>query len=90
MNSDNYKLVFTRNVIKQLKKLDKYQSTLITRWLYQNVDGIDNPRKIGKGLTANRSGQWRYRVGNYRVIVEIEDERLVVTAISVGHRKDIY
>ncbi|MDK6479834.1 type II toxin-antitoxin system RelE family toxin, partial [Enterococcus faecalis] len=41
-------------------------------------------------LSANRAGQWRYRIGNYRVIVEIEDERLVVTAIQVGHRRNVY
>jgi len=90
MSSVNYKLVFAKDSVRQLKKMDKYQSALITRWLYQNIDGTDNPRKHGKGLTANRSGEWRYRIGNYRVIVEIEDERLVVTAITIGHRRDIY
>jgi mRNA interferase RelE/StbE len=86
----SYKLEFTRDVQRALRKMDKHQATLIVRWLYQHVDGTDNPRTFGKGLTANRSGQWRYRVGNYRVIVEIEDNRMVVTAINIGHRRDIY
>ncbi|EOB3475669.1 type II toxin-antitoxin system RelE/ParE family toxin, partial [Enterococcus faecalis] len=77
----SYRLEFTPDVKKQLKKMDKYQATLLTRWLYRNIDGTANPREHGKALSANRAGQWRYRIGNYRVIVEIEDERLVVTAI---------
>ncbi|EET96824.1 type II toxin-antitoxin system RelE family toxin [Enterococcus faecalis] len=86
----SYRLEFTPDVKKQLKKMDKYQATLLTRWLYRNIDGTANPREHGKALSANRAGQWRYRIGNYRVIVEIEDERLVVTAIQVGHRRNIY
>ncbi|WP_368550943.1 type II toxin-antitoxin system RelE/ParE family toxin [Enterococcus faecalis] len=86
----SYRLEFTPDVKKQLKKMDKYQATLLTRWLYRNIDGTDNPREHGKALSANRAGQWRYRIGNYRVIVEIEDERLVVTAIQVGHRRNVY
>ncbi|MFC0757885.1 type II toxin-antitoxin system RelE family toxin [Enterococcus faecalis] len=86
----SYRLEFTPDVKKQLKKIDKYQATLLTRWLYRNIDGTANPREHGKALSANRAGQWRYRIGNYRVIVEIEDERLVVTAIQVGHRRNVY
>ncbi|WP_268914080.1 type II toxin-antitoxin system RelE family toxin [Lentilactobacillus sp. SPB1-3] len=86
----SYSLEFTREAQRSLRKMDKHQATLITRWLYQHVDGIDDPRSIGKGLTANRSGQWRYRVGNYRVICEIEDDELIVTAINIGHRRNIY
>ncbi len=85
-----YRLEFTPDVQKQLRKMDRYQATLLTRWLYQHIDGTENPREQGKALTGNRQGQWRYRVGNYRIIVEIEDDRLVVTAIQVGHRKNIY
>ncbi|MEQ8118621.1 type II toxin-antitoxin system RelE family toxin [Enterococcus faecalis] len=86
----SYRLEFTPDVKKKLKKMDKYQATLLTRWLYRNIDGTANPREHGKALSANRAGQWRYRIGNYRVIVEIEDERLVVTAIQVGHRRNVY
>ena len=70
--------------------MDKYQATLIVLWLYQHIDGVDHPRKFGKGLTANRSGQWRYRIGKYRVLVEIDDDQMVVIAIQVGHRRNIY
>lgn len=86
----SYTLEFSSQAVKQLRKLDKHQAALLTRWLYQTIDGVDNPRKFGKALTGNKSGQWRYRIGNYRVIVEIEDDRMVVTAIQIGHRKNIY
>ncbi|MCI2960648.1 type II toxin-antitoxin system RelE/ParE family toxin [Pediococcus pentosaceus] len=86
----SYHLEFTRDVQRSLRKMDKHQAKLIVRWLYQHVDGVEDPRSFGKGLTANRTGQWRYRIGNYRVIVEIEDNRMVVTAINIGHRRDIY
>jgi len=86
----SYTLRFTHDAQKSLRKMDKHQAELIVRWLYQNIDGIDDPRTLGKGLTANRSGQWRYRIGNYRIIVEIEAENTVVTAINIGHRRNIY
>lgn len=85
-----YKLFFTKDVQKQLRKMGKFQSALITRRLYQHIDGVDGPRKSGKGLTANRSGLWRYRIGNYRVLVDIQDDKMIVLAIQVGHRKNIY
>ncbi len=49
-----------------------------------------NPRLHGKGLTANRSGQWRYRIGDYRLICDIDDDRFVILALSVGHRRNVY
>ena len=86
----SYNLEFSHRFQKELRKLDRYQATLITRWLYQNIDGIENPKSLGKGLTANRSGTWRYRVGNYRVIVEIQETKMIVLELQVGHRKNIY
>ena len=63
---------------------------VVLAWLLKNVDGCEDPRAHGKGLTANRSGKWRYRVGDYRILCEIKDEELVVLAIEIGHRRDIY
>lgn len=83
-----YKLVPTSRFIKQLKKLDKFTQKQITNYLSSHV--TENPRQYGKALTANRSYQWRYRIGNYRVIVSIEDDKLIVTALEVGHRKEVY
>ena len=50
----------------------------------------ENPRAKGKVLVANRTGQWRYRIGAYRVIVNIQDNELIILALEVGHRRDIY
>lgn len=85
-----YNLRFSHDATKELKKLDKFTAKLILDWLYVNVDNTENPREHGKGLTANLSGYWRYRIGNYRVICKIYDNELVVEAIKVGHRRDIY
>ena len=85
-----YRVELTDRVIKQLKKLDKYTSALIIGWIEKNLDGCENPRIHGKGLTANRTGQWRYRIGNYRLICEIKDEEVLILVLEVGHRREIY
>lgn len=85
-----YSVVFTLEAKKELKKLDKHTSSLIIGWIEKNLQGCENPRIKGKGLTANRSGQWRYRIGDYRLICEIKDNELIILALSVGHRRDIY
>lgn len=51
---------------------------------------FDDPRSRGKGLTGDLAGYWRYRIGDYRVLVEIRDEQLVIVAITLGHRSSIY
>nr|WP_071132749.1 type II toxin-antitoxin system RelE/ParE family toxin [Alterileibacterium massiliense] len=85
-----YTLKYSERAIKQLKKLDKGTQKLILTWLGKNLENCDNPRIKGKGLTANRSGEWRYRVGNYRIICDIRDEELIILALSIGHRRNIY
>ena len=75
---------------KEFKKLDRYTQRMIKAWIDRHLDGCEDPRAIGKGLTANRSGQWRYRIGDYRLICEIDDGRLIILALTVGHRRDIY
>ena len=85
-----YRVELTDRVIKQLKKLDKHTSALIMGWIEKNLDGCENPRIHGKGLTANRTGQWRYRIGNYRLICEIKDEEVLILVLEVGHRREIY
>lgn len=86
----NYKLVFTDKAKKQLKKLDKHTAALIIGWLEKNIENCENPRIHGKGLVENKSWQWRYRIGDYRVICEIEDEEIIVLVLEVGHRREIY
>ena len=85
-----YRIIFTERAKKQLKKIDKFTASLIIGWLEKNIEGCENPRIHGKGLLGNKSGQWRYRVGDYRIICEIKDEEIVVLVLEVGHRRDIY
>ncbi|MDD7267526.1 MAG: type II toxin-antitoxin system RelE/ParE family toxin [Lachnospiraceae bacterium] len=85
-----FRVVFSARALKQLKKIDKPTASLIIGWLRKNIEGCSDPRQHGKGLTANRSGQWRYRVGAYRMITEIQDDKVIVLALEVGHRKNIY
>ena len=75
---------------REFRKLDKYTQKIFRAWIDKYLVDCDNPRVHGKSLTANRSGQWRYRIGDYRLICSIEDDKLVILALSVGHRSDIY
>ena len=81
---------FTEEALKQIKKMDKQDAALILGWIRKNLENCENPRAHGKGLTANRGGQWRYRVGDYRIIAEIIDERVLVLVLNIGHRSEIY
>lgn len=85
-----YEVVFTEKALKSLKKMDKHISSLIIGWVEKNLQGCTDPRRFGKGLTANRSGQWRYRVGDYRLLADIQDEKIIILIINVGHRRDVY
>lgn len=81
-----YRAEYSKAALRQLKKMDRFDARLITSWIGKNLEGCDNPRARGKSLTANRSGEWRYRVGHYRILCTIEDDVLVIEIFSVGHR----
>lgn len=81
---------FTATAGKQLKKLDKKCQTLILDYLEDEVAPLENPRNRGKALMGDKKGLWRYRIGDYRAICKIEDELMVIVAVTVGHRKDVY
>ena len=86
----NYKVRFTERAKKEFKKLDKHTASLILGWIRKNLENCENPRFHGKALSANRSGQWRYRIGDYRLLASIEDETITILILNVGHRRDIY
>ena len=85
-----YKVEYTPKAVRQLAKLDKNTRKLIYAWIDKNLQNCENPRQHGKGLTANRSGQWRYRVGDYRLVADIQDDRVIILMLNIGHRKDVY
>lgn len=85
-----YTVEYTKRAIKQLKKLDKQTSALLLGWIEKNLVDCDNPRQFGKGLTANRKGEWRYRIGDYRLVADIQDDKIVILILNIGHQRDIY
>ncbi|MBE6710791.1 MAG: type II toxin-antitoxin system RelE/ParE family toxin [Ruminococcaceae bacterium] len=85
-----YSVEYTPRAVKDLKKLDKQTRALIFGWIEKNLVNCENPRQHGKGLTANRSGQWRYRIGDYRLLAEIHDDKVVILVLTVGHRREVY
>lgn len=85
-----YSVKTTPRFEKEFMKLDKFTQRMLAAYIEKNLEGCTDPRLFGKGLQSNRSGQWRYRIGDYRLICVIEDNELVILALSVGHRKNIY
>ena len=85
-----YKVEYTERAIKSLRKLDKHTRKLIVAWIDKNLVDCQNPRVHGKGLVQNRSGEWRYRVGDYRIICEIKEKEIVILVLEIGHRREIY
>lgn len=85
-----YRVEYTSAALKQLTKMDRFDARLIVSWIDKNLEGCEDPRVHGKGLTANHAGEWRYRVGSYRILCVIQDNRLVIEVFSVGHRSTIY
>lgn len=85
-----YRVETTERFDREFKKLDRYTQRMMKAWIEKHLIGCSDPRQSGKGLTANQSGQWRYRIGDYRLICLIEDDRFVILALSIGHRRDVY
>jgi mRNA interferase RelE/StbE len=80
----------TRTAEKQIKKLDGPAQKSIVRFLRERLKPAENPRQWGKPLQGDKRGLWRYRVGDYRLICDIQDEKITVLVLEVGHRKDVY
>lgn len=76
--------------LKKLKKMDRYQASLLIGWIEKNLVHCTDPKVQGKPLVANQKGKWRYRVGDYRILALIEEKEVTITIIDVVHRKDIY
>ena len=85
-----WRIEITRTAEKQITKLDRQAQEYILRFLRNRVKIAENPRQWGKPLHGEKGGLWRYRVGDYRLICDIQDERITVLVLRVGHRKDVY
>ena len=86
-----YNVELSESAERELGKLDAPQAKRILKFLHQRVAKLDDPRSIGEASHGSRlGGFWKYRFGDYRLICKIEDDRLIVLVLRVGHRKEIY
>jgi mRNA interferase RelE/StbE len=86
-----WKVELSAEADRELSKLDSQHRTRILKFLGGRVAKLDDPRSIGQALHGSRLGEfWKYRVGPYRLICKIEDDRLIVLVLRIGHRKEIY
>lgn len=85
-----YSVDYKKQAQKQLDKLDSYTSKKIYTWIDKNLKNCVNPYICGKPLKGNLNKYWRYRVGDYRLISIIDNDKIKILIISVGHRKEIY
>ena len=75
MEKKFYEVKFTESAEKDLKKLNKSIAKLLKKWISENLIGTQNPKQRGKALTGNLKGLWRYRVGSYRIVAEIKNNK---------------
>lgn len=88
--SKKYEVRLEKSAQKNLKKMDKNDSKIIMSWISKNLVNCEDPYIHGKSLQGNLKGKWRYRVGNYRLICNINDKKLVILILETGHRREIY
>ncbi len=81
---------YTDSARKQLLKLDKQTARRIVDFMDARIASVDDPRSTGKALSGPLGGFWRYRVGDYRVICDIQDGALRVLVVAVGNRRELY
>jgi mRNA interferase RelE/StbE len=85
-----WKIEIARTAEKQIKKLDRVAQASIVGFLRKKVQPADDARQWGKALHGAKRGLWRYRVGDYRLVCDIQDEKIMVLVLEVGHRKDVH
>jgi mRNA interferase RelE/StbE len=85
-----WRVEFDAAAARDLRKLGATAQGAILRYLRQRIATSEDPRRFGKPLTGDLKGLWRYRVGDYRIVAAIEDDRFVVLVVTVGHRRRVY
>jgi mRNA interferase RelE/StbE len=85
-----WRIEITHTAEKQIMKLDRSAQRSIQQFLREKLRSADDPRQWGKALQGEKRGLWRYRVGDYRLICDVQDERITVLVLELGHRKDVY
>ncbi|MBQ6002652.1 MAG: type II toxin-antitoxin system RelE/ParE family toxin [Synergistaceae bacterium] len=85
-----YKVVFSPHARRMLRRLDPNISLRITGWIREHLEGCENPREYGKPLHGTRRDEWSYRVGDYRIIARIQDDKIIILVTDIGYRREIY
>jgi mRNA interferase RelE/StbE len=85
-----WRVEFLRAADRDLRKLGADAARQVTRYLRERIATADDPRRFGHALTGDKKGLWRYRVGDYRIVAAIEDDRFVVLVVTIGHRREVY
>lgn len=81
---------YAASVRKSVKKLDPQTRLRVRSFLDEKIAVLDNPRRIGKPLTGPLGGLWCYRLGDYRIVCEIRDKKLVILVVTIDHRREVY
>jgi len=85
-----WKIEWDERAIKDARKLEPQVRQSILQYLRERIATDDDPRRFGKPLLAAKAGLWRYRVGDYRIVCRIEDPKVIVLVLAVGHRSKVY
>ena len=85
-----WEIEYSEKAARELLKIDREAAKRIKKYLDERIATDEDPRRFGEALTENLSGLWKYRIGDFRVIAEIQEERLIVLVIRVGHRSKVY
>ena len=86
----SWQIEYDPEASKDLRKLDRSIQREILDYMDRRISRADDPRKFGKPLRGSKFGLWRYRLRDYRIVCELQDKRLVVLVVSIGHRSTIY
>ena len=81
---------FVPAAAKELKKLGRSEAARIVTTLEGRIASLENPRQLGSALSGDLGGLWRWRIGDYRVVARIEDERITILVVRVAHRREVY
>ena len=85
-----WNIEFIPAAAKEIKKLGKAEAARIIATLETRIAALEDPRSLGSALTGELGGLWRWRIGDYRVIARIEDERITILVVRIGHRREVY
>ena len=85
-----WRVEYTERAIRQFRKLDPSVARILKAWIDKNLAACEDPRAHGKALTGNHRNKWRYRIGDYRLLADIQEDRIVILILEVGHRREVY